>query len=88
MLLRADPKTDTLSMLSFPRDLYVTIYCHGDDATRRTASTRRWGHCGNDGPAATLDTMHHLTGLPINYLITVDFHAFKQLVEQARTACT
>ncbi len=30
MLLRADPTNDTLSLLSFPRDLYVNIYCHGD----------------------------------------------------------
>ena len=30
MLLRADPTNNTLSLLSFPRDLYVTIYCHGD----------------------------------------------------------
>ena len=29
MLLRADPTTNTLSLLSFPRDLYVNIYCHG-----------------------------------------------------------
>ena len=27
MLLRADPATDTISMLSFPRDLVVPIYC-------------------------------------------------------------
>jgi hypothetical protein len=26
--------------------------------------------------------MEHLTGLPINYLITLDFHAFKQLVNR------
>ncbi len=30
MLLRADPTNDTLSLLSFPRDLYVPIYCWGD----------------------------------------------------------
>ncbi len=30
MLLRADPTNNTLSLLSFPRDLEVPIYCHGD----------------------------------------------------------
>jgi LCP family protein required for cell wall assembly len=82
MLLRADPANNTLSLLSFPRDLYVKIYCHGDayDTTDRINSA--WSHCSN-GPAGTLDTIEHLApALKINYLITLDFHAFKQLVNQ------
>jgi LCP family protein required for cell wall assembly len=80
MLLRADPKTDSLSLLSFPRDLYVPIYCHGDTPTTTDRINSAWSLCGNNGPAATLDTVEHLTHLPINYMITLDFHAFKQLV--------
>jgi LCP family protein required for cell wall assembly len=79
MLLRADPRTKTLSLLSFPRDLYVSIYCHGNTVYTQDRINSAWQHCGN-GPAAALDTVKHLTGLPINYLITLDFHAFKQLV--------
>jgi LCP family protein required for cell wall assembly len=81
MLLRADPTNNTLSVLSFPRDLWVHIYCHGDtyQATNRINSA--WSYCSN-GPAGTLDTVEKLTGLKINYLITLDFHAFKQLVNQ------
>jgi LCP family protein required for cell wall assembly len=79
MLLRADPRTNTLSLLSFPRDLYVNIYCHGDTVYTQDRINSAWQHCGN-GPAAALDTVAHLTHLPINYLITLDFHAFKQLV--------
>jgi LCP family protein required for cell wall assembly len=79
MLLRADPKTDALSLLSFPRDLYVDIYCHGDAVDTQSRINSAWSICSN-GPAATLDTIHHLTGLDINYFITLDFHAFKQLV--------
>jgi LCP family protein required for cell wall assembly len=80
MLLRADPKTDTLSLLSFPRDLYINIYCHGDTVYTQGRINSAWSTCGNNGPAATLDTIQHLTGLRINYFITLDFHAFKQLV--------
>lgn len=79
MLLRADPATNTLSLLSFPRDMYVNIYCHGDTVDTQDRINSAWGLCP-DGPAATLDTIHHLTGLNINYFITLDFHAFKQLV--------
>jgi LCP family protein required for cell wall assembly len=80
MLLRADPANHTLSLLSFPRDLWVPIYCHGDTATTTDRINSAWSLCGDNGPAATLDTMEHLTGLKINYLITLDFHAFKQIV--------
>jgi LCP family protein required for cell wall assembly len=79
MLLRADPRTNSLSLLSFPRDLMVNIYCHGDTVYTQDRINSAWQHCAN-GPAAALDTVAHLTHLPINYLITLDFHAFKQLV--------
>jgi LCP family protein required for cell wall assembly len=80
MLMRADPKNNTLSLLSFPRDLWVPIYCHGDTVSTTNRINSAWSTCGNNGPGATLDTMEHLTGLKINYLITLDFHAFKQVV--------
>jgi LCP family protein required for cell wall assembly len=80
MLLRADPTNDTLSLLSFPRDLYVNIYCHGDTVYTQSRINSAWTICGNNGPAATLATVEHLTGLKVNYLITLDFHAFKQVV--------
>ena len=83
MLVRADPTNHTLSLLSFPRDLYVPIYCRGDVVYTHSRINSAWSLCpGNNGPAATLNTMEHLTHLPINYLITLDFHAFKQLVNR------
>ena len=82
MLLRADPANHTLSLLSFPRDLWVNIYCHGATVYTQSRINSAWSLCGNNGPAATLDTIKRLTGLPINYFITLDFHAFKQLVNQ------
>jgi len=82
MLIRADPANDTLSLLSLPRDLIVPIYCHGDVVATHDRINSAWAICGANGPAATVDTMEHLTGLKINYLITLDFHAFKQLVNR------
>ncbi|HEX5172529.1 MAG TPA: LCP family protein [Gaiellaceae bacterium] len=81
MLLRADPRNHTLSLLSFPRDLWVDIYCHGATVDTQSRINSAWGNC-SDGPAGTLDTIEKLTGLQINYFITLDFHAFKQLVNQ------
>jgi LCP family protein required for cell wall assembly len=80
MLMRADPTNHTLSLLSFPRDLWVPIYCNGNTVSTSNRINSAWSSCSNNGPGATLDTMEHLTGLHINYLITLDFHAFKQVV--------
>lgn len=83
MLLRADPKSDTLSLLSFPRDLNVPIYCTGNTISTYDRINAAWADCGaNGGPLAAVDTIKHLTGLPINYLITLDFHAFKEIVDR------
>ena len=80
MLVRADPTNNTLSLLSFPRDLEVAIYCNGSDVpVAHDRINSAWTTCGERG---TLDTVAHLTGLSINYLITVDFHGFKLLVNK------
>jgi LCP family protein required for cell wall assembly len=78
MLIRADPATKTISLLSIPRDLSVPVYCPGNNAPRATTRIDyAFAWCG---PAGSLDTVRRLTGLRINYLITVDFHGFKQIV--------
>jgi LCP family protein required for cell wall assembly len=77
MLIRADPLTKSISLLSFPRDLSVPIYCGATpSATDRINSA--YSRCG---PKGTLLTVKKLTGLPVNYLITVNFHGFKQVVD-------
>jgi LCP family protein required for cell wall assembly len=80
MLVRADPHTKSISLLSFPRDLDVPIYCsengpmHGPDRINSAYS-----RCG---PKGTLLTVEKLTNLPVNYLITVNFHGFKEVVDK------
>jgi LCP family protein required for cell wall assembly len=80
ILMRADPTNNTLSLLSFPRDLWVNVYCHGDTVQTQNRINSAWSYCAN-GPAGTLDTVQKLTGLHVNYLITLDFHAFTQIVD-------
>jgi LCP family protein required for cell wall assembly len=78
MLVRADPATKTISLLSFPRDLIVPIYCKTGFVTDDRINSA-FSRCGSAG---TLETVKHLTGLPVNYLIKVDFHGFKEIVDQ------
>jgi LCP family protein required for cell wall assembly len=77
MLVRADPETKSVSLLSFPRDLFVKIYCPGG----RSFSSRINGAFSECGTKGTLETVRKLTGLPVNYLITVNFRGFHQLVD-------
>ena len=77
MLVRADPETKSISLLSFPRDLFVEIHCPG----KPTFSGRINGAYSECGTKGTLETVRKLTGLPINYLITVNFRGFRQLVD-------
>ncbi|HUP33091.1 MAG TPA: LCP family protein [Gaiellaceae bacterium] len=77
MLVRADPETKSVSMLSFPRDLWVEIHCP-DRPSFNGRINGAYSECGTKG---TLETVRELTGLPINYLITVNFRGFRQLVD-------
>ena len=79
MLVRADPKTETISLLSFPRDLRAEIICPGKLDLRGARSTPPTRTAARTG---TLETVRKLTGLPINYLITVNFRGFRQVVDK------
>jgi LCP family protein required for cell wall assembly len=78
MLIRADPQTKSLSLLSFPRDLVVDRVCPGH-VTVQDRINSAYAVCG---PKGTLETVKNLTKLPINYLISVDFHGFKDIVNR------
>jgi LCP family protein required for cell wall assembly len=78
MLIRADPVTNSISLLSFPRDLGVPIYCGATPITVDRINSA-YARCGAKG---TLLTVKHLTNLKINYLITVNFHGFKEVVDK------
>jgi LCP family protein required for cell wall assembly len=78
MLLRADPQTKSVSMMSLPRDLVVDVICPGRGQTRQKINYA-YAWCGSKG---TIETVKNLTGLPINYLITVNFRGFKEVVNK------
>jgi LCP family protein required for cell wall assembly len=79
MLIRADPKEDTISMLSFPRDLIVEIpACRGHPPFTGRIN-EAYTYCG---PRGTLETVKKLTGIPINYMVTVNFVGFREIVDK------
>jgi LCP family protein required for cell wall assembly len=78
MLLRTDPATKSISMFSFPRDLVVNVHCPGRPIYAAKINAA-YSACGAKG---TVQTVHDLIGLPINYLITVNFRGFKEVVNK------
>ncbi|MEI7760086.1 MAG: LCP family protein [Thermoleophilia bacterium] len=78
MLLRANPKNETISLLSFPRDLRTELVCPGRSSFSGKINAA-YAYCGAKG---TLETVRKLTGVPINYLITVNFMGFRQVVDK------
>ncbi|HEX7254463.1 MAG TPA: LCP family protein [Gaiellaceae bacterium] len=78
MLLRADPRTEALSIISFPRDLMVDIHCPGRSPYPAPINSA-FAICGLDG---TVETVKQLTGLPIHYLVTIDYRGFIQTVDK------
>jgi LCP family protein required for cell wall assembly len=78
LLVRADPQSNTISLLSFPRDLLATIRCPGriSHVDRINAA---FSECGSLG---SLETVRGLTGLPINYFVTVNYKGFLDLVNK------
>ena len=77
MLIRADPTQDTISMLSFPRDLVVELAGCKNHPPRVGKINEAFTECG---PRGTIETVRKLTGIPINYYVTVDFRGFIQIV--------
>ena len=72
ILVRLDPATKSISMLSMPRDLRVYIDGVGYDKMNAAYS---YG-----GPAGAVKTFSTLTGLPINHYVEINFAGFWHVV--------
>jgi polyisoprenyl-teichoic acid--peptidoglycan teichoic acid transferase len=76
MLLSLDPETNSVSILSIPRDLYVVIPGRGRD---RINTAFVYGSAGNNpagGAALAIQTVENNLGVPIHHYLMVDFGAF------------
>jgi LCP family protein required for cell wall assembly len=79
MLVRADPHKKVVSMMSFPRDLVVQIPGCKGQAPFSGRINEAYTYCG---PRGTLKTVKDLTHVPINYIVTVNFVGFIDIVNK------
>jgi LCP family protein required for cell wall assembly len=73
VLMRTDPGKHLISMLSIPRDLYVTIPGHGRTKINAASAV--------GGAPLLIRTINSLTGLQVNHIVLVNFAGFKQLID-------
>ena len=73
MLIRIDPRTRSISMLSIPRDLRVEIPGWGADRINAAYS--------DGGAPLSVATFKALTGLPVNHFIDINFIGFIDIVD-------
>ncbi len=74
MLWRVNPATSQVAVLSFPRDLWVTIAGRSSEQRINVAYER-------DNPQRLIDTIYQNFLIEVDHYIQVDFCAFKILVD-------
>ena len=74
MMWRVNPSTSQVAVLSFPRDLWVTISGRSSHQRINTAYKR-------DNPQLLVDTLFENFGIGTDHFVQVDFCAFKRLVD-------
>jgi len=75
IVMRVDPKTHSVDMVSLPRDLWVPISGTGENQRINTAYSL------SNGRQRLIDTIQEDFGIPINHYIEVDFKGFKGVVD-------
>ncbi|WOQ17072.1 LCP family protein [Raineyella sp. W15-4] len=71
MLVHVPADRKSVTIISFPRDMWVPIPDHGSAKINAAYS---WG-----GQALTVRTMQDLLGVPIDHIVTTDFQGFKDM---------
>lgn len=73
MLMRVHVPSRTVSMLSIPRDLYVSIPGYGEEKINAAYA--------NGGLPLAIRTVRQVTGVEVNHVAQVDFDGFREVVD-------
>ena len=73
IVVNVEKSTGIISLMSVPRDLWVTI---GD-----SENTERINVAYREGAAVLVRTINRALGIPIHHYLEIDFQGFKQLVD-------
>jgi LCP family protein required for cell wall assembly len=84
IVLTLDPETQTIGMLSIPRDLWVEIpdYDLFDRINKAHFRGDADQYPGGGGPALAMKTVQQNLGVPVNYYLSINFNAFVKTIDQ------
>jgi len=82
VLVRLDQRNNRVSMLSFPRDLYVTIPGYGNNKINAAYPIGEKRIGPGYGLALLKETVSELVGLPIDHFVTINFDGFKMVIDK------
>lgn len=75
MLISIDPTSESVSILSIPRDLYVAIPGYGSDRINTAFVYGARGDNPTGGAALAMQTVEYNLGVPVHHYAMVDFSA-------------
>lgn len=81
MLVSLDPQTDSLGILSIPRDLYVDVPGYSQLQRINTPMVLGEGREPGSGPTLAMQTVQLNFGIPIHAYVLADFNAFIELID-------
>jgi len=81
ILLSVDPATSKASMLSIPRDLWVTIPGYGENRVNMSYYFGEKDKYPGGGPALAMRTVQYNLGVPVHFYVRVDFDGFKRIID-------
>ncbi len=81
ILLSVDPATNSASMLSIPRDLWVTIPGFGENRINTAHSLGDARDYPGGGVALAKRTVWYALGVPVHYYVRINFTGFEQMVD-------
>ncbi len=82
ILLSFDPKTNTLGMMSIPRDLWVAIPGFGSGKINTAYQLGEAYQTDGGGPGLTMLTLETLLGVNIDYYALADFQLFARFIDE------
>lgn len=81
ILVSIDPSTKSTSMLSIPRDLWVTIPGFGENRVNVAHYLGDLRGYPGGGVALAKKTVWHALGVPVHYYVRVNFGGFERIID-------
>jgi LCP family protein required for cell wall assembly len=81
ILISIDPATNKASMLSIPRDLWVTIPGYGENRVNVAHYLGDKDGYPGGGPALAMKTVQYNLGVPVHFYMRVDFDGFRRIID-------